>query len=332
MDRIGGMKSEVDPTDAERPGYQPGGQAKGVQHLALTGPSIKAAAARIAPTFSVMRQKSPIAPGTTELFAIPVLGGVVEQRRIPTSILELLGTTERPTPTWEYLRQVAHTSNAAIVKPGEEKPVTEPQIEKVRGELHVVAHVTPAIDKYLLLDYDQLASFIGGQLLYGLGRKVEGYVIGGTEADGIVGLLNTSGIQSQAFAVDAVTTLRQALTMLEVLGHEPGAFILNPLDWAAIETARATSGSFDLGGPVDRAARKLWGVQVVPSTGVPQGTGLALDLSAATVDKDTQGATVEWSEGRHFTTNGIVARVEGRFGLSVTRPDGIIKVDLTEGV
>lgn len=115
-------------------------------------------------------------------------------------------------------------------------------------------------------------------MIYGLGRKLEQAVLNGDGTDqegqpdkGIVGLLSglISGVQTQAYAGDKLTTLRDALTQLEVLGYEAGAFILNPLDWAAIETARATSGSFDLGGPIDRAKRQVWRTQVVPTPASP---------------------------------------------------------------
>ena len=135
----------------------------------------------------------------------------------------------------------------------------------------------------------------------------------------------------QAFVEDRLTTLRSALTQLETAGYETGAFILNPLDWAAIETARASSGSFDLGGPIDRAKRQVWGTQVVTSTGVPVGTAAALDLDAVALDIDAAGVRTEWDKSQGFTRNEVICRVEGRFGLSVFQPNGIIQIGLTEG-
>lgn len=335
FDRIAGVGTNIE--DARTGERISSGGAKG--HLALTGPALKTAAARIAPKIAEGRgSKSFLAPGTTELFPVPVQADIAEQPRIPTSILDLLPTVQRSVPVFDYLRQTGFDNNAAIVSPGQEKPASGVTLEKVRGELVVIAHITEPVDKYLLEDYDQLASFVSGQMLYGLGRKLEHEILNGDGTDqagqagkGIVGLLSglISGVQAQAYAGDKLTTLRAAITQLEVLGYAAGAFILNPLDWAAIETARATSGSFDLGGPIDRAKRQVWGTQVVTSTGVAAGTAAALDLSAAAVDYDTAGIRTEWDKSQGFTRNEVIGRVEGRFDLSVFQPNGIIRIDLT---
>lgn len=325
---IGGAP-DSEPTDGN-------GLIDGTKRLALTGPALKSAARALAPQIEETRQKTFLATGTTELYQVPLTTEIVELQRIPTSILELLPVRQHDVPQWQYLEQTAFVNNAAVVTPGDEKPVSTMKIEKRDGNLVIVAHLTEPVDKYMLEDFSTLESFVSGQLLYGLGRKIEDLVIAGDGTDGrgvagkgIVGLLNRSGIQTQAFADDPLTTLRVAASKLEILGYTTGAYIMHPLDWAAIETQRATSGAFDLGGPIDRAQRKVWGTQVVTSTGVPQGTALGLDLDAANVDTDKQGIRVEWDRSGGFTTNEVQGRVEGRFGLTVTRPAAIIKATLT---
>lgn len=325
---IGGAP-DAESTDGDAP-------HTGTKRLALTGPALKSAARALAPQIEETRQKTFLATGTTELYQVPLTTEIVELQRIPTSILELLPVRQHDVPQWQYLEQTAFVNNAAVVTPGDEKPVSTMKIEKRDGNLVVVAHLSEPVDKYMLEDFATLESFVSGQLLYGLGREIEDLVIAGDGTDGegvagkgITGLLNRSGIQTQAYAADKLTTLRVAASKLEVLGYTTGAYIMHPLDWAAIETQRATSGVFDLGGPIDRAQRKVWGTQVVTSTGVPQGTALGLDLDAANVDTDRAGIRVEWDRSGGFKRNEVQARVEGRFGLTVTRPAAIVKVALT---
>ncbi|PJJ62178.1 phage major capsid protein [Compostimonas suwonensis] len=302
--------------------------------LALTGAGAKSASKRmVSQLVQSHGQKAFLTPGVVD-FQVPLEStSPLEIQRIPQSILEVLKTTERAVPKWEYLRQTVFTNNAAIVAPGATKPTSVVTVDKADGELFVFAHLSEAIDKFLLEDNDSMAAFLQSQLLYGLARKLEAEVLSGDGTTGhLTGLLNTSGIQTQAFGDDRITTLRAAATKLEVLGHETDVYILNPNDWAAIETTRAgTSGTFDLGGPIDRAQRKVWGSQVVTSPGLPQGTALALDLDAATVDRDTRGVQVDWDRsGVLFEKNQIKARVEGRFGLSVYRPEAIVKITLDD--
>lgn len=78
-------------------------------------------------------------------------------------------------------------------------------------------------------------------------------------------------MQQVAFTTDKITSLRAGITKLESVGHEAGVLVLHPDDWAGIETARNASGAFDLDGPVNRAERRAWGVQVVTSTAVAVG-------------------------------------------------------------
>ncbi|MDR6868153.1 HK97 family phage major capsid protein [Microbacterium resistens] len=295
-------------------------------YLALTGQGGKKAASVFA---RALGQKAFLTPGT-QVFATPMESqSPLELQRIPTSILDVLKSTVRSAPAWKYLRQTAFTNNAAIVAAGAEKPTSVITLGEEEGLLEVIAHLTEPVNKYLLEDNDTLVAFIATQMLYGIGRTLESEVLSGNGTTGhFTGLLNTAGIQTQAAGPDKVTTLRMAATKLEVLGYTPDVYIVNPNDWAEIETTRATSGSFDLGGPIDRAQRKVWGTQVITSTGITAGTALTLDLDAATVDRDERGIQVEWDRSQGFKTNEIIGRVEGRFGLSVYRPDAIVKITL----
>ena len=167
---------------------------------------------------------------------------------------------------------------------------------------------------------------------YGLERAVENQVINGDgTAPNLRGLLNVSGLQVQPFATDATVTVRKGLTALETLGYTGGGIILHPSDWEALELSRRTSGDFDLGSalPVDRPAQRLWGLRIAVSIAVPVKTGLLFDLAALAVVGDGQVRT-QWSSGvaDDFARNQLRARTEGRFGLDVYQPQGIVKLDL----
>jgi HK97 family phage major capsid protein len=177
-----------------------------------------------------------------------------------------------------------------------------------------------------------LGTFVETEMMYGLDRAVEAQVLGG---DGVgpnlTGLLNTSGVQLQAFSADATTTVRKGLTALEMVGYEGGGIILNPLAWEAIELSRRQDGTPDLGSslPVDRAAQRLWGLRIAVSTAVPVETGLLFDLGALAVTTDGN-VRMQWSNSvaDDFGHNQVRARNEGRFGLDVYQPQGIVKLAL----
>lgn len=308
------------------------GEGRPEKFLALSGASARTAAKNIADRIHETHGSKALTVSGAITTPVPMSSqSPVQLGRVPTSILDVLTVTKRETPSYRYLRQNAFTNNAAIVAPGATKPTSVIGVETVDGALQVFAHLSEPVDKFLLLDNDTLVTFIAGQLLWGLQSKVQSEVVNGTGATGrLRGILSTTGVQEQTFTADKVTTLRAAATKLEVLGFELGAYILNPNDWAAIETARVTSGTFDLGGPIDQAQRKVWGGQVITSPDVPVGTAFALDLTAVGVDVGAEGVAVEWdASGALFEKNQVRARVEGRFGISVYRPAGIVKINLT---
>ncbi|WP_439127271.1 phage major capsid family protein [Rhodococcus indonesiensis] len=113
-------------------------------------------------------------------------------------------------------------------------------------------------------------------------------------------------------------------------GHAAGLVTVHPTDWEALELSR-TSGDGNLelvDSPVDRAARRLWGVQVVPSVAVTPGTAFVLDPAAVAVRTDGAVET-KWNESDGlFEKNETRARTETRANLDVYQPLGIVKASL----
>lgn len=289
--------------------------------------SVAAAIQRGTRTVDPTERKSLVAVGATAT-ELPLNPDPLEQKRIPTSLLEALPTVKRDHPVYAYLQQIARTNNAAIVASGGTKPTSVVTVERKENKLQVFAHISEPVDEYLLADNANLESFVATQLLFMLREKVEQEILAGDGTTGhLMGIMATSGVQTQAYAADKVTTLRRALLQLETVGHTGDLMVVNSVDWADIETQRVTSGSFDLGGPIDRATQKLWGVQVVTSPRIPVGKALVLDRSALTVDTDGVIST-KWDSSAGFDKNQVRARVEGRFGLSVLQPAGIVIASL----
>lgn len=319
-----------------RPPGVPEAPRDGNPPIALFGRSGKAAAAQIVNQMRDAGGQKAIVAGTNIVFqptAAMVGTDILAARHLPMSFLELLPATPRDVPQWSYMRQTARNNMAAIVPAGGLKPTSIYTIAPEQGKVHVFAHMSEPVDSYLLEDVEPLTAFLRTEMLYGLAVEIEDEVIHGSGVgDHLEGLMATSGVQTQTPAVDPITTLRSAATKLELQGFTPAAFILNASDWELVETTRNTSGAFDLGGPVDRAARTVWGVQVVLSTRLAVGEAVALDTSALTLDYDETG--VRFQAGyvnEDFSHNRVRFRAEGRFGLSTSQPAGIVIVDLGTG-
>lgn len=308
----------------------------GLHFLSLRTPGLKSdLAARFGTTLGTPGMKAMLDtadPYTT----IPMDAKPYTMGEAPTSLVEVLPAITRPV-AYRYMRQTTRTNNAAPVAVGALKPTSVYGLIPVDGRLHVVAHLSEPIDKYVLQDGPSLLQFVQTEMVNGLHQTLEAQVVSGTGVgENLTGLANTSGIQTQAWTTNAILTARAAVTKVEVLGFQPYFFVLNPTDWEAVETTQLTAGQYVLnaegsrnGLPVDMAARRLWGVPVAVSTGVPAGTGYLLSRDAAQLATDGRIET-EWTTAidDDFARNSVRLRVESRFDLAVTRPLGVVQLDL----
>lgn len=310
----------------------------GDKYLALTNPhAVKSAARAMA---AKMTGPDPLVkalvPTGTAVDDVPMVG-VYEQPDLPTSLLDLVPM--RPVPAnWFYLKETGRVDNAAVVAPGEEKPVSEYSLERRDDHLRPVAHLAGPIDKYVLEDGASVEQFVERRMYAGLRRGIEAALLNGDgevsagppRTDNVTGLLVQSGIQSQPYLDGLLNTIRRAITRLERLGYVARAVVLSPDDWELLETTRREGdGAFDLGPanlPVDRAKRTVWGVQVVVSVDLPAKTGIVADTAVIDFVGDGRIA-LDWNPYTGFTRNELEVRCETRIGVGLTNALGVVKVE-----
>lgn len=314
-------------------GQDESGDGSGEKHLALAGRGAKALARDLADTIRDRSggQKALVPAGTFDTPMPTTVGAPVPQGAPAASLLSLLTAIPSDTPGYSYLRQTVRENAAAIVEPGALKPESTVTVERVDAELKVIAHTSEPIDKYLLQDYDTLVAFVERQLLWGVQQRLQAYIVAPAgSSNTIPSLASTTGVQQQAYTGTVLGTLLAARTQLEVSGYTPGAFVLHPTTWAALEGARNQSGNFDLNGPIDAATRRLWGVPVTLVPEADPGNGFLVDLATLVVRFGAEGMSIDWDRGGElFDRNQVKARVEGRFQLDVLRPAGTVFADLT---
>ncbi|MQA13701.1 MAG: phage major capsid protein [Pseudonocardiaceae bacterium] len=292
-----------------------------------------------------MGQFKALMPSGAVPVTVPVNTEPVREAEPILSLRQLIPTQADNVGRWAYLRQTVRTSNAAPVAPGERKPTSIFSLEKVEDRTHTIAHLSEPIARQDLDDAPLLERFVDTELRLGLETALEDQILTGDgTGENLTGLANVSGIQLQAHTTDLLTTTRKAITLLEVLRLTGTGFVFTPADWEAIELEAAEQYAANprTRAPVDRAARRLWSLPVALSTTVPVGTGYLADFAGSTQLRVREDARIDWSEniydpdrfgagdgGSLFEANQIVFRCEGRFGFAVTRPAGVVSIDLT---
>lgn len=260
-------------------------------------------------------------------------GPIVGQPRPAGSLLEVIPAEEVDSPPfYGYLAQGPRNNSAAPVAPGGTKPTTAMSLARQQGRLKVIAHLSEPVDRFMLEDFSNLAQFVQDELGMGVRDALIGQLLAGDgTGENLSGLASLSGIQTQAFDTDAVTSVRAAFTSLEALGLTPSAVVMSPASWAAIETSRTTSNGFILSpdGPVDAVTRRLYGVPVVVVPQLAAGVAWVLSEGSLVIKHDRHGIRVDWGVvNDSFAKNEVIGRAEGRFDLAALRPAGIVHVSL----
>jgi len=266
-----------------------------------------------------------LAPSGAAVVAQSFIGDPIALGRAATGLLDVLPVTVQSSPEYAYLRQTTRTNNAAVVDEGDTKPTSVLGLTRIEASLAVIAHLSEGFPRLWAVDVPAIERFVDAELTFGLLRAVEAKVV----AD----INDTSGIQTQAWSVSIAQTLRKSLTKLEVAGYTPGAILLHPSDFEAVELAVSTTNAVEhVGLPYDAAQRRLFGVPIATSVSATAGVGHVLAADAVVLDTDSQGVQVMWSETSNatdFAANLIRCRVESRYGTSVLSPLGVVVADLT---
>lgn len=247
----------------------------------------------------------------------------------------------------EYVRVNSLTRAAAIVPEATSatddaalKPKASMALEVIQTGVKTIAVIMQAT-RTILADAPQLQSMMTQFMRTDIDLELEEEIISGPGgANHFTGIENTTGLTPQPFVVDAedttgglLTTTRKARTAALITGRaRSNAFLLNPNDWETIDLARGAQGQFYFGGPMQMGTKMLWGLPVIESEVIPQGTGYTGDLKQLVVwDRQDPSIYMTDSNRDHFERNIIDILYEGRWAFGVLRPPAVVKIDLHPG-
>lgn len=237
--------------------------------------------------------------------------------------------------TFTYLRQTVRDNKAAPVADNALKPTSIYTLKEVEDRFRVIAHLSEPFPQRFFHDDKNLADFLAKEMGYGLQRAVEAQALSGDgTGENMAGILNASGLITQAWDTDLLTTLRKAVTQLQVAGVEPSALVLHPSDAERLDLLRegVNSGKYLLGDPAAEAVRTLWTIPRVTSVAVAAGTAVLGDWSAAQVVTRQDAVLNVDTSGALFDKNQVKFRVETRAGVAIKQPGAFVKIDIAEPV
>jgi len=271
------------------------------------------------------------APGSVGTMVQPERASpiMLPQRRMTVRALLAPGTTS--SNQIEYDREIGFTNNAAPVAEGALKPQSEIQYGEEKADVRTIAHWMRA-SVQILADAPGLQSMIDQRLRYGLAYVEEQQLLNGSGVgQNLEGLVTASTAYSAPLvASQMIDTVRYAMLQVALAEYPPNGIVLNPIDWAYIETLKDGEGRYLIGNPQGTIGAQLWGLPVVPTQamGVDKFLVGAFDLAAQIFDR--QNATVEVSteDQDNFVKNKVTIRAEERLALAIYRPEALVYGDL----
>lgn len=286
-----------------------------------------------------LQVKATITSATTDTAG--AAGAMVETTRLPgviadpnrrMTIRDLITPGRMDGNALEYVRETGFTNNAGMVAEGAAKPQSDIKFDLVTTTAKVIAHHAKA-SRQILDDVSQLASYIDGRLRYGLAYKEETQLLNG---DGVG--QNLLGIVPQATAYSAPITLtsptsidvlRLAMLQATLAEYPATGHVMNPIDWAWIETLKDTEGRYIIGNRQGSISPTLWGLPVVTTQAMTQDKFLtgAFRLGAQVFDRWQARVEIATENEDDFVKNLVTMLCEERLALAVYRPEAFIYGD-----
>jgi HK97 family phage major capsid protein len=184
-----------------------------------------------------------------------------------------------------------------------------------------IAHWIPATRK-ALSDVGQLRTLIDAFLSTGLDQELERVILGGDSdnEEEFDGLLNTTGLQDQAFDTNILVTIRKAITKVRRYGR-PNAVLVSSEDAERIDLLRTATGNYLGGGAFGAAASTVWRTPLIEVPSLAAGTVLLGDFSTAVLwDREETTITATDSHADFFVRNLIAILAEMRAAFGVLDP------------
>jgi HK97 family phage major capsid protein len=255
----------------------------------------------------------------------------------PLMIRDLITIGETMSDQISYPRLTGVTNNAGTVAEATAtgdgsgaKPESAMVFEQVTENVKTIAHWIPVTTR-ALADAGQIRTEIDAFLRYGIEEELEDQIINRTgSGEDFDGILNRAGVTQQAFDTNVLTTTRKARTKVRITGRtSPTAWVMHPNDWETIDLLQDNENRYYYGGPMRVGQPTLWGIPVVESEAMPQGTSVVANWRMAILwDRMQSAITMSNSHSDFFIRNLIAVLAEMRAAFTLRRPAAFVETDM----
>lgn len=263
------------------------------------------------------------------------LPGIYAPGQLPLRVRDLLAAGTTSSNAIEFVREKTFTNSAAPVAEGAKKPESALTFEQDTTTVKTLAHWIPA-SRQILDDAAQLQSYIDARMLYGLSLVEDNQLMNG---DGTGANLKGLTQYATAFDEDLATSstnkldrIADAILQVWLTGFPANGIYMHPKDTNELRKLKDTIGRYLFSNPESATVPMPWGMRVVETTAVTEGTALVGSFALAAQVFDRQTATIDIADQDqdNFVKNMITIRAEERLALAVYYPSAIVSLPLVK--
>ena len=191
-------------------------------------------------------------------------------------VADLPGLTETNQTAIKYMEETTKTPAAAETAEAGTYPEAAFELTERTTPVEKIAVWIPVTDEQFE-DELRAKDYINNRLVRVLNERLDSQLlVGNGSTPNLRGILNVSGIQTQAKGADPTPdAIYKAITLVRFTGYaEPDAIVLHPNDWEPIRLLRTADGVYIWGNPSERGPERMWGLNVVVTPAETQNTGL----------------------------------------------------------
>lgn len=261
--------------------------------------------------------------------------GIITGPERPFTIRDLIMPGRTSSNAIEYVRESGFQNMAAPVAETTAKPQSDLSFELITTTVKTLAHWFRA-SKQVLADIPLLQSYIDGRAIYGLKYVEENQILAGDgTGQNLLGLIPQATAFNNALRKTGDTkidTLRRAILQVRIAEYRASAIALNPVDWADMELAKDSTGSYIWVNVQDGGQPRMWRLPVIDTNAVPVGGFLvgAFNIAAQVFDREDANVEVSTEDADNFTKNMVTIRAEERLALAVYRPQSFVYGPFTQ--
>lgn len=273
----------------------------------------------------------------------PHIDSLVSMERQPLRIRNLLTVVPVQSDAVKYGRQTLRDNKARIVAEGTSKPYSNYKWEDATATIEVIAHLAK-LTLQALADAPRLAAEVEAEMRFGYSLAEESEILNGDGTPGhLDGLMNNATAYAVPVGMDStnvltpIDRLRVAMLQIHLAYAVPDGHVLNPINVAEIDLLRRDpdqGGGYLFSRPDgDTGVARAWRLPIVesPSMVVNEFLTGAFKYSAHLYQRQGIAVAISTENDDDFETNKATMRVEGRIGLGVRRPYGLVAGNLKGG-